>query len=41
MEIRGECRKAFSFFVNLSKSSKRIEVPEKEWYPKEKSRRGG
>ena len=29
------------FFVNLSKRSKRIEVPEKEWYPKEKSRWGG
>lgn len=24
------------FFVNLSKESKGIEVPKKEWYPKEK-----
>lgn len=29
------------FFVNLSKSRKGIEVPEKEWYSKEKSRLGG
>mgnify|MGYP007133691405 FL=1 len=28
------------FFVNLSKESKGIEVPKKEWYPKEKSRMG-
>lgn len=29
------------FFVNLSKESKGIEGPKKEWYPKEKSRWGG